>query len=122
MAKAQQTFRLGDNIEAAERSYEERREILLKIVNDFAGEQDISPGLLSLLLVDIGVGMYMLEYMLTTEKPSVIGLRLELDRFRREIDDFIRSSKKSADKFVPEVKKFLNEVEADEEGGKARVA
>jgi hypothetical protein len=47
------------------------------------------------------------------EKPSASGLKLELDRVRREIDDYVRSSKKSAEEFVAASKKALAETESE---------
>ena len=42
----------------------------------------------------------MIDYLATTPKPSGSGLKLDLDRFRREIDDYVRDCKRDADDFV----------------------
>src|SRR5438046_1485326 len=100
---------------AARRRYGELREGLMEEVNDFAGEHEISPGALSLLLVDLGLTSYMLGYFYKTDKPSSLGLKLELDRFNRDVGDFIRSSKRDAEEFVREAKKILASAPAEDE-------
>ena len=53
------------------------------------------------------------------EKPSGSGLKLDLDRFRREVDDALRHAKKGADEFIENIKPVLAAARAgdDEEGG-----
>ncbi len=65
----------------------------------------------SLILLDISVRMRMVGYALETEKPSGSGLKLDLDRFMREIDDCIRTAKKNADQFIVEAKTLRAEAE-----------
>jgi hypothetical protein len=50
------------------------------------------------------VKMHMVGYALETEKPSASGLKLHLDRFRREMDHLIRDAKKNADQFIAQAK------------------
>ena len=49
-------------------------------------------------------------------KPSGGGLKLDLDRFRREIDSVIRAAKKDADRFIFKARESLaaDERDADE--------
>jgi hypothetical protein len=107
---------------AAHKHYEELRERMSAAVHDCAENHDISPAMVALLLVDIGVASYMLDYMLRTAKPSGSGLKLELDRFRREIEDFLRSSKKVADDYVSQCKQALNELDSEEASGTSNAA
>src|SRR5215470_13900026 len=73
-------------------------------VQDYADEHDLSDEIASLLLLNISVRMRMVSYALETEKPSGSGLKLDLDRFRREIDECVRAAKKDADHFIAEAK------------------
>jgi hypothetical protein len=101
---------------AARAEYERLRQGLQEAISDFADEEDISHAYLALLLLDLGVTSRMVDYVLSVEKPSGTGLKLEIDRFRREIDDFIRSSKKSAEEFVAASKKALAETDSEAPG------
>jgi hypothetical protein len=105
-------FGLESDEGAARTEYERLRQGLQEAISDFADEEDISHAYLALLLLDLGVTSRMVDYVLSVEKPSGSGLKLELDRFRREIDDFLRSSKNSAEKFVAVSKKALAEAES----------
>ena len=77
---------------------------LHQLVQDYADEHDLSDEIASLLLLNISVRMRMVSYALETEKPSGSGLKLDLDRFRREIDECVRAAKKDADAFIAEAK------------------
>jgi hypothetical protein len=113
MAQAQRSTDDSEGFDAGEEKYLELRTALHEFVEEFAEQNDVGPGVLSLLLVDLGVTMSMLDYVVTIEKPSSMGLKLQLDRFRREIDDFIRSSKKIADEFVSNAKDLVSAIEAE---------
>ena len=63
----------------------------------FAQENEVNHATLALLLIDLGVDSRVLEYLYKSEKPSNLGLKRDLDRFRREIDLFFRSTKMDAD-------------------------
>ena len=76
--------------------FEALRAALAETLADFADEQDIDESVLSVLLVDAAVAQRMLAYVLATEKPSEGGLKLDLDRFGRAINDLLRSAKKDA--------------------------
>ena len=90
---------------------------LHQLVQDYMDEHDLSDEMTSLMLLNMSVRMRMVGYALETEKPSGSGLKLDLDRFRREIDDCVRDAKKSADHFIAEAKEALAaaENEADDE-------
>lgn len=77
---------------------------LHKLVQDYMDAHDLSDEMTSLLLLNISVRMRMVAYALETEKPSASGLKLDLDRFRREIDECVRAAKKDADAFIAEAK------------------
>jgi len=77
---------------------------LHQLVQDYTDEHDLSDEITSLLLLNVSVRMRMVAYALETEKPSASGLKVDLDRFRREIDDCVRAAKKDADHFIAEAK------------------
>jgi len=82
-------------------------DMLFRRVADFADEEEVPDGMLSPLLFRVAVTMRMMDYVATTAKPSGGGLKLDLDRFRRDIEDIIRETKKDADRFVAEAKESM---------------
>ena len=97
---------------------------LHQLIQDYMDEHDLSDEITSLMLLNISVRMRMVGYALETEKPSASGLKLELDRCRREIDECIRAAKKEADDFIAEAKEVraAAEKEAEEESDDKRGA
>jgi hypothetical protein len=95
---------------------------LHQLVQEYMDEHDLSDEMTSLMLLNMSVRMRMVGYALGTEKPSGSGLKLDLDRFRREIDDCVRDAKKNADHFIAEAKEALAaaENEADDESDDER--
>ena len=60
----------------------------------------------------------MTDYAISVEKPSTSGLKLELDRMHRDVDDLVRQCKLGADEFIARVKDELRaaadaEIEAE---------
>lgn len=96
---------------------------LHQLIQDYMDEHDLSDEITSLMLLEVSVRMHMVGYALETEKPSASGLKLDLDRFRREMDNLIRDAKKNADHFIAEAKTVRaaaeNEIEdsVDDERG-----
>jgi hypothetical protein len=82
-------------------------------VSEFAEEHDLPVGALSPLLLDLGVTSRMMDYVLSVEKPSASGLKLDLDRMGREIDDLVRDYKRHAEEFVDNSKEALREAVAE---------
>ena len=91
-------------LDAFREQYEEHREALFELVSDYADEQQIDDGLFAALLLDIAVSSRMLGYAYSVEKPSVAGLRLELDRFAKDAAEHVREVKAGAEEFIAEVK------------------
>jgi hypothetical protein len=89
--------------------------LLFERINAFAEEENISDHILPLLVLQTSATLRMGSYIMTTVKPSAGGLKLDLDRFRREADDLIREMKKDAERFVDESKRRLAELEADDD-------
>lgn len=91
-------------LDAFREQYEEHREALFELVSDYADERQIDDGLFAALLLDIAVSSRMLGYAYSVEKPSVAGLRLELDRFAKDAAEHVREVKAGAEEFIAEVK------------------
>jgi hypothetical protein len=89
--------------------------LLSQHVLTFADEEDISDEMLSPLLLRIAVNSRMVAYVGSTAKPSAGGLKLDFDRFRRDIEDVIREAKKDAEAFIARAKEPLAEAELEEE-------
>jgi hypothetical protein len=108
---------LDDEAEAAMDELYRHGVALHQLVQEYMDEHDLSDEMACLILFNMSVRMRMVGYALGTEKPSGSGLKLDLDRFRREIDDCVRDAKKSADQFIAEAKEALAaaENEADDE-------
>ena len=81
----------------------------------FAEDEDIPDEMLALLLLRIAITSRMLGYVASTAKPSAGGLKLDLDRFRRLIDDLIRETKKDAEGVVARAKEEIAAAERDED-------
>jgi hypothetical protein len=77
---------------------------LHQLVQDYMDEHDLLEEMMSVVLLNVSVRMRMVGYALETEKPSASGLKLDLDRFRHEIDGCIRAAKKDAESFIAEAK------------------
>jgi hypothetical protein len=80
-----------------------------ELVQEYLNTHDISDGAGSVLLLDVAIHMRTIGYVLEVEKPSGSGLKLELDRFRREFDEAIRHAKKGTDEFIQTIKPMLEE-------------
>jgi hypothetical protein len=80
-----------------------------ELVQEYLNTHDISDAAGSVLLLDLAIHMRTIGYVLDVDKPSGSGLKLELDRFRRDIDEAIRHAKKGADEFIQTVKPVLEE-------------
>ena len=89
------------------------RDMLHARISEFAEEHDLPVGALSPLLLDLAVTSRMMDYVLSVEKPSGSGLKLDLDRMRREVDHFVRDCKRHADEFVDHSKDVLQETQAE---------
>jgi hypothetical protein len=96
----------GDDTGAAD-DWEQLTHRLFKAVSDFADEENIDDETLPLMLLQISVTTRAMAYPMLVAKPSVGGLKLDLDRFGRAADDLIREYKKDAARFLEEAKALL---------------
>jgi hypothetical protein len=90
-------------------------EILLQRVDAFAEEEDVADELLAPLLFRLALTTRMVAYAATAAKPSGGGLKLDLDRFRRDIENLIREAKKGADQFIAQARESIAAAEQDED-------
>ena len=88
------------------------RDLLQEHIENFAEQHNLDPGALAPLLIDIAVNSRMLDYMMGVSKPSGSGLKLDLERMQREVDDFIRECRRHADEFVAESKQMVEDAKA----------
>ena len=82
-------------------------EILYQRVLEFAEDEEVDDELLSPLLLRLALSSRMVAYAATAAKPSGSGLKLDLDRFRRDVEDVIRAAKKDADRFIAHAKESI---------------
>jgi hypothetical protein len=95
--------------------FERLTQSLTQHVLKFAEDEDISDEMLSPLLLRIATSSRMVGYVGSTAKPSAGGLKLDLDRFRRLIDDLIREAKKDAEGFIARAKASIAAAELGED-------
>jgi hypothetical protein len=105
----------GEGEDAAIDDFNRLTNLLFQNIEEFAEEEDVADELLALLLLRLALTMRMTTYAATAAKPSGGGLKLDLDRFRRDIEDLIRVTKKDADRFIAEAKEAMAAAEPDED-------
>ena len=88
-------------------------------MQDYLDTYDIPDSAGSLLVLNAAISMRMIGYATEVEKPSGGGLKLDLDRFRRAMEDVVRHAKKGAEAFIETIKPVLaaERSELDDEDG-----
>jgi hypothetical protein len=74
--------------------------LLVDRIVEFAADEDVADEIVPVLLLRLALTTRMINYAASVAKPSGGGLKLDLDRFRRDIEDMVRDLKKNADRFV----------------------
>jgi hypothetical protein len=105
----------NDDGDEALDDFDRLTQMLSQHVLEFAEEEEITDELLSALLLRLSLTSRMVTYARTAAKPSGAGLKLDLDRFRRDIDNIIRETKKDADRFIAHAKESIAAAELDED-------
>ena len=77
---------------------------LLERIEEFIEDEDVGDADVADLLMSCAVHLRMVAYGINVEKPSAGGLKLDLDRFRQDIEALIRDAKKGADDFIVQAK------------------
>lgn len=93
-------FDSEEELEAFEAEQEEHAEEIKNAVLDYVEENDVPEDTAIYTLLQLAISLHMSAYMNETEKPSVGGLKMELDRFGNDIAEMIRDAKKGAEEFV----------------------
>jgi hypothetical protein len=120
MGESDDLFGNGEEHDAAESEFERHGRAVHELVQDYLDEHEIPDSAGAVLLLNAALTLRMIGYATEVEKPSAGGLRLDLDRFRREIDDAVRRAKRGAEEFIETSKAELEAARrefADEEGG-----
>ncbi|HLX16215.1 MAG TPA: hypothetical protein VKS24_13545 [Bradyrhizobium sp.] len=105
----------GESEDEELRDFNRLSGILFDRVNEFADEEGVADEILAFLLLRASLTIRMMTYATSVAKPSGGGLRLDLDRFRRDADDLIRAMKKDADQFIARAKETIAAAEAGED-------
>jgi hypothetical protein len=90
-------------------------EMLLQRIAEFAEEEDVRPDILPLLLLRLALTTRMMAYTVSVAKPSGGGLKLDLDRFRRDAEEIFREMKKDADQVIAQAKATIAAAESGED-------
>lgn len=94
----------GENADDFDAAYETHRGDIYELLVAYADEHDLSDSFLAHLVSDVGLSLRMVAYAAETEKPSAGGLKLDLDRFAKELGESVRDAKKDAAEFIAEAK------------------
>ena len=107
--------RFGEEGDDAVADFNRLTDLLFQRVSEFADEEDVPDDVLPLLLLRLSATTRMMAYAMSVAKPSGGGLKLDLDRFRRDADELIREMKKDADRFIAQARESISEAELDED-------
>jgi hypothetical protein len=121
MAKSDDDRENDPEFEKFADEFERHRDALYEWLADFMEEEDLGDAYMAQLLLDLSLRMRMTGYALGVENPSAAGLKLELDRMRRDVDQGLREAKKDAEEYIALVKKARIEAE-EAEASEARSA
>lgn len=89
-----------DDEDGTDEELERHYEALRGFVYDYIDENDVPDDIMAALLDDLALEMRKVAYVLDTEKPSVGGLKLMLDRTKSDLEGAIRRHKKEAEEFM----------------------
>jgi hypothetical protein len=106
----------GEDGDEALDDFERLTEMFSQRVMEFAEEKEVTDEVLALLLFRLSLTSRMVAYTATAAKPSGAGLKLDLDRFRRDIENLIRETKKDAERFIAHARESIAAAELDEDG------
>jgi hypothetical protein len=95
--------------------FERHRDAIFDRLYDYMEKTEINEAYVAQLLVDAMIRMRMTAYGVGVESPSVAGLKLDLDRLRNEVGEFLREAKKGAEEYIGHIKKMRAEDEKEDE-------
>jgi len=121
MGESDDLFGNGEEHDDDESEFDRHGRAVHELVQDYLDEYEISDSAGSMLLLQAALTLRMIGYATEVEKPSAGGLKLDLDRFRRDIDDAFRMAKRGAEEFIEtskvELEAARRELEEEEGGG-----
>ena len=109
----------GDDpgMEAFADEFERHRKALFERIEEFMEEEDLDDEFMGQLLLDALIRLRMATYGVSVERPSVAGLKLDLERLQKEVVEVLRLAKKDAEDFIATVKQARAAAEAEEGDG-----
>ena len=113
MTESDDQFEKDPEFDQFAEEYEGHRAALFELISEYMDKPDLEEGYVAQLLLDLTLNMRMAAYAMGVESPSVGGLRLDLDRWQREVVGFVREAKKEAETYIQTLK---DATAADEEG------
>ena len=81
----------------------------------YIDEEEIDENYVAHLLLESAINLRMSAYGVYVENPSVAGLKIDLDRMGRELDEMLRAAKKGAEEYIRLVKEERAKLEAEAE-------
>jgi hypothetical protein len=93
--------------------FEQHTKAIYQLVADYMDDLEIPEALIAEVLLHMAVNMRMVAYAIEAEKPSVAGLKIDLDRLRSEMDQLVRESKKGAEGFISSAKSAIADAEKE---------
>ncbi|RAI43879.1 hypothetical protein [Rhodoplanes roseus] len=106
-----QDDQFDDDDDAVVEELDRHYEALRTQVYDYIDENDVPDQIIAALLNDLALEIRKVAYVLDTEKPSVSGLKLELDRYKSDLDAAIRRHKKEAEEFIDGMREAMAEAQ-----------
>lgn len=100
MTKSDDLFEDDPHYEEFVKDYERRRKDLQEHILAFLDNEEIDEEYAIGMLLDLTIEMRMVAYAQSTERPSISGLKIDLDRFQGDVGNFVREAKKSAGDFI----------------------
>lgn len=104
MAGSDDQFDDGENADQSDAEFERLQQELFARIEAFMDDEDVGEAYMVDLLVDVAIRLRMTAYGMEVEKPSVGGLKLDLDRLRQDVDEIVRDAKKGAEEYIALVK------------------
>jgi hypothetical protein len=93
--------------------FEQHTKAIYQLVADYMDDLEVPEGLIAEVLLHMAVNMRMVAYAMDAEKPSVAGLKMDLERLRGDTDQLVRESKKGAEAFIASARSAI--ADADKE-------
>ena len=93
--------------------FEQHTKAIYQLVADYMDDLEIPEVLIAEVLIHMAVNMRMVAYAIEAEKPSVAGLKIDLDRLRGEVDQLVRESKKGAEAFISSARSAIADAEKE---------